>query len=77
MTPPPPGGRANLRLFGGGRLDRHRTIRPGDLFVALRNPRDGHDFVAQALERAAAPRWSARIPEAWRPMRRCWSSPTC
>ena len=31
-----------------------RTIRPGDLFVALKAARDGHDFVAQALEKGAA-----------------------
>ena len=32
-----------------------RKLRPGDLFVALRGERfDGHDFVAQALERGAA-----------------------
>ena len=26
-----------------------RTLAPGDLFVALRDQRDGHDFVAEAL----------------------------
>ena len=26
-----------------------RTLQPGDLFIALRDQRDGHDFVAQAL----------------------------
>ena len=31
-----------------------RTIRPGDLFVALAATRDGHDFVAQALAKGAA-----------------------
>ena len=31
-----------------------RTIQPGDLFVALKDIRDGHDFVAQALEKGAA-----------------------
>ncbi len=31
-----------------------RTLRPGDLFVAIRGPRhDGHDFVPQALQRGA------------------------
>jgi UDP-N-acetylmuramoyl-tripeptide--D-alanyl-D-alanine ligase len=30
-----------------------RTIRPGDLFVALRAERDGHNFVAQALAAGA------------------------
>ncbi|MEL6684255.1 MAG: UDP-N-acetylmuramoyl-tripeptide--D-alanyl-D-alanine ligase [Pseudomonadota bacterium] len=31
-----------------------RTITPGDLFVALKDIRDGHEFVAQALEKGAA-----------------------
>ncbi len=31
-----------------------RTIQPGDLFVALKAARDGHDFVAQALAKGAA-----------------------
>ena len=31
-----------------------RTLQPGDLFVALTDQRDGHDFVSAALERGAA-----------------------
>lgn len=31
-----------------------RTLQPGDLFVALRAARDGHDFVAAAFEKGAA-----------------------
>jgi UDP-N-acetylmuramoyl-tripeptide--D-alanyl-D-alanine ligase len=31
-----------------------RTLAPGDLFVALRDVRDGHDFVAEALAAGAA-----------------------
>lgn len=31
-----------------------RTLQPGDLFVALTDIRDGHDFVAQALDKGAA-----------------------
>ena len=31
-----------------------RTIQPGDLFVALKDVRDGHDFVATALAKGAA-----------------------
>ncbi|WP_270939090.1 Mur ligase domain-containing protein, partial [Falsiroseomonas oryzae] len=31
-----------------------RSIVPGDLFVALRDARDGHDFVAEALAKGAA-----------------------
>ena len=40
-----------------------RTIQPGDLFVALTAARDGHDFVAQALEKGAAAALVARVPE--------------
>ncbi|WP_226549977.1 UDP-N-acetylmuramoyl-tripeptide--D-alanyl-D-alanine ligase [Celeribacter naphthalenivorans] len=40
-----------------------RTIQPGDLFVALKDIRDGHDFVAQALEKGAAAALVSRIPE--------------
>ncbi|WP_299968371.1 UDP-N-acetylmuramoyl-tripeptide--D-alanyl-D-alanine ligase [uncultured Roseobacter sp.] len=31
-----------------------RTLQPGDLFVALKDQRDGHAFTAQALEKGAA-----------------------
>ena len=31
-----------------------RSVQPGDLFVALRDARDGHEFVADALARGAA-----------------------
>jgi len=38
-----------------------RTLRPGDLFVALRGPqRDGHDFVADAFARGAAAALTSR-----------------
>ena len=41
-----------------------RTIRPGDVFVALRGERfDGHAFVAQALEAGAS---TAIVSESWR-----------
>ena len=39
-----------------------RTIQPGDLFVALADLRDGHDFVAQALSKGAAAALVSRIP---------------
>ncbi|SCY85871.1 UDP-N-acetylmuramoyl-tripeptide--D-alanyl-D-alanine ligase [Paracoccus tibetensis] len=44
-----------------------RTIQPGDLFVALSAARDGHDFVAQALEKGAAAALVSRIPEGCAP----------
>ncbi|MBO9477412.1 UDP-N-acetylmuramoyl-tripeptide--D-alanyl-D-alanine ligase [Shimia sp. R11_0] len=39
-----------------------RTLQPGDLFVALKAARDGHDFVAQALEQGAAAALVSRVP---------------
>ena len=39
-----------------------RTLKPGDLFVALTAVRDGHDFVREALERGAAAAMVSRIP---------------
>ena len=39
-----------------------RTIQPGDLFVALTDARDGHDFVAQAVAKGAAAAMVSRIP---------------
>ena len=38
---------------GGISIDT-RTIERGDLFVALRDARDGHDFVAEALAKGAS-----------------------
>lgn len=39
-----------------------RTIAPGDLFVALSDQRDGHDFVAQALSKGAAAALVSHVP---------------
>lgn len=40
-----------------------RTLQPGDLFVALKDVRDGHDFVAEALAKGAAAAMVSRVPE--------------
>lgn len=40
-----------------------RSLQQGDLFVALKDVRDGHDFVAQALAKGAAAALVSRIPE--------------
>ncbi|MBB5519249.1 UDP-N-acetylmuramoylalanyl-D-glutamyl-2,6-diaminopimelate--D-alanyl-D-alanine ligase [Amphiplicatus metriothermophilus] len=40
-----------------------RTLKPGDMFVALKDARDGHDFVAAAFEKGAAAALVARAPE--------------
>ncbi len=55
---------AELVAATGGQMPREaaatgvsidtRSLAPGDLFVALRDARDGHDFVAEALAKGAA-----------------------
>ncbi len=40
-----------------------RTLSVGDLFVALKAERDGHDFVRAALDKGAAAALVSRIPE--------------
>lgn len=40
-----------------------RTIEPGDLFVALKDVRDGHGFVAQALEKGAGAALVSHVPD--------------
>ncbi len=44
-----------------------RSLQPGDLFVALKAARDGHDFVAQALEQGAAAALVSHVPDGVRP----------
>jgi UDP-N-acetylmuramoyl-tripeptide--D-alanyl-D-alanine ligase len=40
-----------------------RSLKPGDLFVALKDVRDGHDFVADALSKGASAALVSRIPD--------------
>jgi UDP-N-acetylmuramoyl-tripeptide--D-alanyl-D-alanine ligase len=40
-----------------------RTLQKGDLFVALKDIRDGHEFVAQALSKGAAAAVVSHIPD--------------
>ena len=40
-----------------------RTLNPGDLFVALKDLRDGHDFVVSALEKGAAAALVTHVPD--------------
>ncbi|MEC7761792.1 MAG: UDP-N-acetylmuramoyl-tripeptide--D-alanyl-D-alanine ligase [Pseudomonadota bacterium] len=40
-----------------------RTLQPGDLFVALTDVRDGHDFVKDALAKGAGAAMVSRLPE--------------
>jgi len=57
------GGRAQGDWTATGVSIDTRTIRPGDLFVALTDARDGHDFVASALEKGAAAALVSRVPD--------------
>ncbi|QRZ13482.1 UDP-N-acetylmuramoyl-tripeptide--D-alanyl-D-alanine ligase [Paracoccus methylovorus] len=57
------GGRATRDFAVTGVSIDTRTIQPGDLFVALQAARDGHDFVAQALEKGATAALVSRLPE--------------
>ncbi|WP_397542265.1 UDP-N-acetylmuramoyl-tripeptide--D-alanyl-D-alanine ligase [Roseovarius salis] len=57
------GGRATRDWQARGVSIDTRTLRPGDLFVALTAARDGHDFVAQALEKGAAAALVSRVPD--------------
>ena len=57
------GGRATTDWQASGVSIDTRTLQPGDLFVALKAARDGHDFVAQALEKGAGAALVSRIPE--------------
>lgn len=40
-----------------------RSIQPGDLFIALSDRRDGHDFVADALAKGAAGALVSHVPD--------------
>jgi UDP-N-acetylmuramoyl-tripeptide--D-alanyl-D-alanine ligase len=56
------GGRATTDWTASGVSIDTRTIAKGDLFVALKDVRDGHDFVAAALAKGAAAALVSRIP---------------
>ena len=58
------GGKAKRDWSAHGVSIDTRSIEPGDLFVALRgDSRDGHDFVATALEKGAAAALVSRVPD--------------
>ncbi|MDW4549839.1 UDP-N-acetylmuramoyl-tripeptide--D-alanyl-D-alanine ligase [Defluviimonas sp. D31] len=57
------GGRATHPFEATGLSIDTRSLVPGDLFVALKDQRDGHDFVADALRKGAAAALVSRIPE--------------
>jgi len=57
------GGRATTDWRANGVSIDTRTLESGELFVALKDVRDGHDFVADALAKGAAAALVSRIPE--------------
>lgn len=57
------GGRSTVGWEATGISIDSRTIMPGDLFVALKDKRDGHDYAAQALSSGAAAALVERRPE--------------
>lgn len=57
------GGRAQGDWSVGGVSIDTRDLLPGDLFVALKDVRDGHDFVARALGTGAGAALVSRVPD--------------
>ncbi|MEQ9259132.1 MAG: UDP-N-acetylmuramoyl-tripeptide--D-alanyl-D-alanine ligase [Roseovarius sp.] len=57
------GGRATGDWQASGVSIDTRTLQPGDLFVALKAARDGHEFVADALGKGAAAAMVTHRPE--------------
>lgn len=57
------GGKASGPWAATGVSIDTRSLAPGDLFVALKDIRDGHDFVATALTKGAAAALVSYIPE--------------
>lgn len=57
------GGRSTVPWKASGVSIDTRTLAPGDMFVALKDVRDGHDFVAAALEKGAACALVSHVPE--------------
>lgn len=57
------GGQATTDWQASGITIDTRSLQKGDLFIALKAARDGHDFVAQALQKGAAAALVSHIPE--------------
>ncbi|MDR9395694.1 MAG: UDP-N-acetylmuramoyl-tripeptide--D-alanyl-D-alanine ligase [Roseovarius sp.] len=57
------GGRTTVDWTAHGVSIDTRSLCPGDLFVALKAARDGHDFVADALAKGAAAAMVSHVPE--------------
>jgi len=58
-----PGGHGRGDCAATGLSIDSRSIAPGEMFVALKDARDGHDFVADALAKGAAAALVSRVPD--------------
>ena len=57
------GGQTSVDWVATGVSIDTRTLQPGDLFVALKDVRDGHEFVAQALANGAGAALVSHVPD--------------
>ena len=57
------GGQATASFAATGVSIDTRTLEPGDLFIALKAARDGHDFVADAFAKGAAAALVDHVPD--------------
>lgn len=62
------GGQTGAWQASGLSIDT-RSLRPGDMFIALQAARDGHDFVASAFEEGASAAMVSRVPKGVDPTR--------
>ena len=56
-------GRATRDWVASGVSIDTRTLQKGDLFIALKAQRDGHDFIAQAFSKGAAAAMVSYFPD--------------
>ncbi|NOX39211.1 MAG: UDP-N-acetylmuramoyl-tripeptide--D-alanyl-D-alanine ligase [Alphaproteobacteria bacterium] len=61
------GGKTSGEWSASGISIDTRSLERGDLFIALKDARDGHDFVSAALARGAAAAMVSRVPEGLAP----------
>lgn len=57
------GGQTTQEWVASGLSIDTRSIEVGDLFIALKDQRDGHDFVANALEKGAGAALVSHVPD--------------
>ncbi len=60
------GGQATRDFTATGLSIDTRSLQPGEMFVALKDVRDGHEFVAEALAKGAAAAMVSRVPDGLR-----------